>query len=418
MSLLASTINGAGYVLTNGEDKDVGNGFEFTRRKRWPQLLMQELVGSALFCIKPVVKPSTSGDAGGVQYTWKIMFVSPSVEEMIGQSPAALEGKDFLEIVHSPDRPQLKKFFVHLLAPNPSPQNSDSSTTTMTSLNTPSGPALPIGTSTKSETTFIRVETVPNTSKKASSKDSVPKKPGQVVWEVRAHATGVENPGEIEERTMQLGTGMNGTVSQVEGKNGVDLKGKAIWVMGRSTAEPTGESDGNAQSLDAFLELKLENEKLREELRELQQEYGEDDMPIPSYLDASPSRPSANLQTPSSSASDDEDDSSLDSSSPSSPDYANATKPSVAGKVGRPPKDPAAREKKKAKKAANAQTARVQATGVEGGEGMHVCVTCGRTDSPEWRKGPLGPKTLCNACGLRWAKRNSSAPTRKERKAK
>jgi len=34
----------------------------------------------------------------------------------------------------------------------------------------------------------------------------------------------------------------------------------------------------------------------------------------------------------------------------------------------------------------------------------HVCVTCGRTDSPEWRKGPQGPKTLCNACGLRWAK--------------
>ena len=28
MSLLASTINGAGYVLSNGEDKDNGNGFE------------------------------------------------------------------------------------------------------------------------------------------------------------------------------------------------------------------------------------------------------------------------------------------------------------------------------------------------------------------------------------------------------
>ncbi|PIL24287.1 transcription factor [Ganoderma sinense ZZ0214-1] len=36
---------------------------------------------------------------------------------------------------------------------------------------------------------------------------------------------------------------------------------------------------------------------------------------------------------------------------------------------------------------------------------QHVCVTCGRTDSPEWRKGPNGPKTLCNACGLRWAKK-------------
>ncbi|KAH6918451.1 white collar 2 protein [Coprinopsis sp. MPI-PUGE-AT-0042] len=38
------------------------------------------------------------------------------------------------------------------------------------------------------------------------------------------------------------------------------------------------------------------------------------------------------------------------------------------------------------------------------GSEKYVCVTCGRTDSPEWRKGPLGPKTLCNACGLRWAK--------------
>ncbi|KAJ6531277.1 hypothetical protein B0H19DRAFT_1082214 [Mycena capillaripes] len=35
---------------------------------------------------------------------------------------------------------------------------------------------------------------------------------------------------------------------------------------------------------------------------------------------------------------------------------------------------------------------------------QYVCITCGRTESPEWRKGPLGPKTLCNACGLRWAK--------------
>ncbi|KAG8725428.1 blue light receptor [Ceratobasidium sp. 423] len=33
-----------------------------------------------------------------------------------------------------------------------------------------------------------------------------------------------------------------------------------------------------------------------------------------------------------------------------------------------------------------------------------VCTTCARTDSPEWRRGPHGPKTLCNACGLKWAK--------------
>ncbi|KAH9818940.1 hypothetical protein DFH28DRAFT_925707 [Melampsora americana] len=34
-----------------------------------------------------------------------------------------------------------------------------------------------------------------------------------------------------------------------------------------------------------------------------------------------------------------------------------------------------------------------------------VCKDCGTTISPEWRKGPTGPKTLCNACGLRWAKK-------------
>ncbi|KAF2277892.1 uncharacterized protein EI97DRAFT_277324 [Westerdykella ornata] len=34
----------------------------------------------------------------------------------------------------------------------------------------------------------------------------------------------------------------------------------------------------------------------------------------------------------------------------------------------------------------------------------YVCRECGVLQSPEWRKGPSGPKTLCNACGLRWSK--------------
>ena len=39
-------------------------------------------------------------------------------------------------------------------------------------------------------------------------------------------------------------------------------------------------------------------------------------------------------------------------------------------------------------------------------ETRRVCVQCGQIRSPEWRKGPNGPKTLCNACGLKWAKRS------------
>jgi PAS domain S-box-containing protein len=31
----------------------------------------------------------------------------------------------------------------------------------------------------------------------------------------------------------------------------------------------------------------------------------------------------------------------------------------------------------------------------------YVCTDCGTLDSPEWRKGPSGPKTLCNACGCK-----------------
>ncbi|OJD35570.1 white collar-2 [Diplodia corticola] len=34
----------------------------------------------------------------------------------------------------------------------------------------------------------------------------------------------------------------------------------------------------------------------------------------------------------------------------------------------------------------------------------YVCAWCSATSSPEWRKGPAGPKSLCNACGLRYAK--------------
>lgn len=37
----------------------------------------------------------------------------------------------------------------------------------------------------------------------------------------------------------------------------------------------------------------------------------------------------------------------------------------------------------------------------------YVCTDCGTLDSPEWRKGPNGPKTLCNACGRKWALPNT-----------
>ena len=38
----------------------------------------------------------------------------------------------------------------------------------------------------------------------------------------------------------------------------------------------------------------------------------------------------------------------------------------------------------------------------------YVCTDCGTLDSPEWRKGPNGPKTLCNACGRMFTTLGSS----------
>ncbi|KAI8055561.1 uncharacterized protein B0P05DRAFT_288157 [Gilbertella persicaria] len=34
----------------------------------------------------------------------------------------------------------------------------------------------------------------------------------------------------------------------------------------------------------------------------------------------------------------------------------------------------------------------------------HQCDSCNSTETPEWRRGPLGPRTLCNACGIIWRK--------------
>ncbi|KAJ9479750.1 hypothetical protein PHBOTO_003256 [Pseudozyma hubeiensis] len=44
-----------------------------------------------------------------------------------------------------------------------------------------------------------------------------------------------------------------------------------------------------------------------------------------------------------------------------------------------------------------------------------ACTGCGKVNSPEWRRGPSGHKTLCNACGLRYAR---SLTRRKKKKGK
>jgi hypothetical protein len=43
----------------------------------------------------------------------------------------------------------------------------------------------------------------------------------------------------------------------------------------------------------------------------------------------------------------------------------------------------------------------------KGSTSYFSCTFCDETDTPMWREGPEGPRTLCNVCGLIYAKRES-----------
>ncbi|KAI3770493.1 hypothetical protein L6452_01627 [Arctium lappa] len=44
-----------------------------------------------------------------------------------------------------------------------------------------------------------------------------------------------------------------------------------------------------------------------------------------------------------------------------------------------------------------------------------VCVDCKTSKTPLWRSGPSGPKSLCNACGIRYRKKKSTGGSDKKK---
>ncbi|KAL7122031.1 hypothetical protein ACP275_01G020300 [Erythranthe tilingii] len=77
----------------------------------------------------------------------------------------------------------------------------------------------------------------------------------------------------------------------------------------------------------------------------------------------------------------------------SAPAMSSSSESDVAGAVKKSGK-PAAMAQQKKKESSDS-------SGSGGGEGRR-CVHCATDKTPQWRTGPMGPKTLCNACGVRY----------------
>ncbi|BGP37804.1 white collar 2 type of transcription factor [Rhodotorula kratochvilovae] len=157
----------------------------------------------------------------------------------------------------------------------------------------------------------------------------------------------------------------------------------------------------NQAMLDSFLELKFENERLRQELLVMYKEvegdgssggfpYGQPGM----YRADSFESGARTVIDPATG---------LVQTQTLIPSTSNTYGALGIGISANGTKGDGTNEKKKKK-------ARVE-------EGEFVCRDCGTVESPEWRKGPEGPKSLCNACGLRYAKLVSKSKKEAREKA-
>ncbi|EJU00693.1 hypothetical protein DACRYDRAFT_117132 [Dacryopinax primogenitus] len=308
------------------KDKETPHIYDFTKRKGWSGLLLSQLSGTIQFVFSP---------------RGNVVFVSGCVREYLGWEAEEVVERNLVHLLHQDD---IQPFFAHI-----------------------------------HHAITTRSELAAYTRFRAKD-DRTP------LFEVRGHPyfMGLKegegaSVGAGEEGSGTTGTGAAGGGAGT-GTGGGEYAGyQCFFAMARPYPSKP------AALLDSFLDLKIENEHLRQRLASLSS-------PTTSNNSTSRERPYNAL-------------------------YLEPGGVSAGVKRDEPPTGLEG-ERKRVKRTTNSSNpnpsnpnisthTNTHSTADREKQKTYVCVMCGRTDSPEWRKGPLGAKTLCNACGLRWAKRNS-----------
>ncbi|KIM55062.1 hypothetical protein SCLCIDRAFT_1221475 [Scleroderma citrinum Foug A] len=296
--------------------------FEFTKRKRWADLLIHELSEAIIFVL--------SNDA-------KVWFCGRAISELLGWRDADLIDRNFTDIVNTEDQQTFHVAFQESLR-------------TRMEMNS-----------------YIRLQCI-----NGFAVQHTP--PSQVLFELKGYPLYIDN----------------------------ESTPRCFFAV----AKPF--PSRNVTMLNTFLELKIENERLQQRLAELRVRTASPSVPPPGnpvqsgYMYGATN---ARMGIPDMSGSYHHHLSKVvydDTMQPTTnqtrsvgydPQGSHSFRAQYSSSSGMQPEDDAGGDASRRKKMRKTH-----------GAEQYVCVTCGRTDSPEWRKGPQGPKTLCNACGLRWAK--------------
>ncbi|KAG9095033.1 blue light receptor [Ceratobasidium sp. 370] len=371
--------------------------FEFTKRKKWADILISELSGSLLLVLNPSAH---------------ILWASPAITEQLGWRDEELLERPIRDILHDDDAAHfadhLKRAveshselfsYARLRSKFASPRSGSHPTSPTHSPTTPSH-----------STSSLNPPAAPSTT--------------TPLFELRGHAIYSKSSSQppsasIGDAGPSTSTSSSMNLGQTPNPN-AEAEASCFIIMARPYPSR------NTAMLDSFLELKIENERLRQQLLNLRTS-GVPPSPVlapPAYpisqiapasetpllqstsTLSSPVYPTASLAGVASGDADAAFQPRSIHAMPQPPAATNLYYPAQTNRFGGSPFDPMYNPTYGAGPSTNNGGA-----GVSARRGSIAEEPPKKAHTAQEQYGPLGAKTLCNACGLRWAKRNTKRKT-------